>query len=74
VVRFPEGWSRSGVLRALAPQGPGDRLPGVPVGGVVAASNQVRVKLPKGAAEAWATTRTVVARIATRVPLEPDAS
>ena len=32
VVRFPEGWSRSGVLRALAPQGPGDRLPGVPVG------------------------------------------
>jgi transcription-repair coupling factor (superfamily II helicase) len=66
VVRFPEGWSRSGVLRALAPQGPGDRLPGVPIGGVVAATNQVRVKLPRGAPEAWATTRAVVERIATR--------
>ncbi len=66
VVRFPEGWSRSGVLRALAPQGPGDRLPGVPVGGVVATTNQVRIRLPRGTAEAWATTRMVVERIATR--------
>jgi hypothetical protein len=68
VVRFPEGWARSAVLRALAPAGPGDRLPGVPVGGVVAATNQVRVRLPRGTAEAWTTTRAVVERIAARVP------
>jgi transcription-repair coupling factor (superfamily II helicase) len=70
VVRFPEGWPRSAVLRALAPAGPGDRLPGVPVGGVIAASNQVRVRLPRGTSEAWVTTRAVVERIATRaVPI-----
>jgi hypothetical protein len=58
------------VLRALAPAGPGDRLPGVPVGGVIAASNQVRVRLPRGTSEAWVTTRAVVERIATRaVPI-----
>ncbi|MBX3029826.1 MAG: transcription-repair coupling factor [Chloroflexi bacterium] len=71
VVRFPDGWSRSLVLRALAPSGPGDRIPGVPIGGVTAATNQVRVKLPRGTSEAWVTTRAVVERIATRaVPTE----
>ena len=67
----PRAGRARGSLRALAPEGPGDRLPGVPVGGVVAATNQVRVKLPKGTAEAWATTRAVVERIATRA-VSPD--
>jgi transcription-repair coupling factor (superfamily II helicase) len=74
VVRFPEGWSRSSVLRALAPQGPGDRLPGVPIGGVVATTNQVRIKLPRATAEAWATTRAVVERIATRAVVDAPGS
>jgi transcription-repair coupling factor (superfamily II helicase) len=68
VLRFVEEWSRSTVLRALAPSGPGDRIPGVPIGGIVSGSNQVRVQLPKGGPEAWATTRAVVERLADRLP------
>ncbi|MEZ4597692.1 MAG: TRCF domain-containing protein [Chloroflexota bacterium] len=68
VVRFPEGWSRSGCCgrwRRLAGRPPA----GVPVGGVAAASNQSGSGCPR-APEAWATTRAVVERIATRaVPL-----
>jgi hypothetical protein len=68
VLRFGPDWSRVAALRALAPAGPGDRLPGVPVGGVHAATNQIRVRLPRGAAESWAATRAVVERLADRLP------
>ncbi len=67
VLRFGSEWSRSTVLRILAPSGPGDRLPGVPVGGVTAGTNQVRIRLPREASQAWATTRFVVERLATRL-------
>jgi transcription-repair coupling factor (superfamily II helicase) len=75
VLRFGEGWSRTETLRALSPEGPGDRLPGVPVGGVHGASNQIRVRLPRGSAEAWVTTRAVVERLAARLqrPVEEPA-
>ena len=69
VLRFPPGWSRASVMRAMAPTDPADRLPGVAVGGVAFASNQVRIRLPSGAAEAWATTRATVERLSVR--LEP---
>ncbi|MEA2623347.1 MAG: hypothetical protein QOH61_2257 [Chloroflexota bacterium] len=68
VLRFVEGWSRSAVLRALAPTSTSDRIPGVPIGGVIGGSNQVRVGLPQAGPEAWATTRAVVERLADRLP------
>jgi transcription-repair coupling factor (superfamily II helicase) len=68
VLRFGPDWSRAAVLRALAPTGPGDRVPGVPTGGIVGGSNQVRIKLPREAADAWAVTRAVVGRLASRLP------
>jgi transcription-repair coupling factor (superfamily II helicase) len=64
VLRFPPDWSRGATMRALAPDGPADRIPGVAVGGVTFASNQVRVRLPREAAAAWAATRAVVERLA----------
>ena len=70
VLRFGSDWSRSGVLRALAPAGPGDRLRGVPIGGVTAATNQVRIRLPHAAADAWETTQAVVKRLSERLPAE----
>jgi transcription-repair coupling factor (superfamily II helicase) len=68
VVRFGDDWSRSAVLRALAPEAPGDRLPGVPIGGVVGGSNQVRVQVPRGNVDAWQTTSAVIGRLADRLP------
>jgi transcription-repair coupling factor (superfamily II helicase) len=68
VIRFGDDWSRSGVLRALAPAGPGDRLPGVPIGGVVGGSNQVRVQVPRGNFDAWQATRAVIERLSDRLP------
>jgi hypothetical protein len=56
------------VLRALAPTSTSDRIPGVPIGGVIGGSNQVRVGLPQAGPEAWATTRAVVERLADRLP------
>ncbi|MDP8903882.1 MAG: transcription-repair coupling factor, partial [Chloroflexota bacterium] len=67
VVRFDEGWSRPATMRAMAPTDVGDRLPGVPAGGISYGSNQMRVRLPREAAAAWQTTRAVVERLATRM-------
>ncbi len=68
VLRFVEEWSRASVLRALAPSAPNDRIPGVPIGGIVGGSNQVRLQMPRGGPEAWATTRAVIERLADRLP------
>jgi hypothetical protein len=38
-------------------------LPGVPVGGISYGSNQMRIRLSRDAAAAWATTRAVVERL-----------
>jgi transcription-repair coupling factor (superfamily II helicase) len=72
VVRFHADWSRAATARAMAPAGPGDRVPGVPVGGISYGSNQMRVRLPRDSAAAWQTTRAVVERLAAR--LEPSAA
>jgi len=63
VVRFPPEWSRAGAMRALAPRGPGDRIPGVAVGGITFASNQIRVRLPPDPVAAWAVTGALVERL-----------
>jgi transcription-repair coupling factor (superfamily II helicase) len=67
VVRFHPDWSRAAAVRAMAPSGPGDRLPGVPAGGLTYGSNQLRVRLPRSAEDAWITTRAVVERLAKRL-------
>jgi transcription-repair coupling factor (superfamily II helicase) len=67
IVRFQADWSRSAAMRAMAPTGPSDRLPGVPVGGLTYASNQIRVRVSRDAAGAWQTTRAIVERLATRM-------
>jgi transcription-repair coupling factor (superfamily II helicase) len=69
VVRFHPDWSRSATIRAMAPTGPGDRLPNVPAGGITYASNQMRVRLPRDAGAAWQTTRAVVERLASRLEM-----
>jgi transcription-repair coupling factor (superfamily II helicase) len=73
VLRFPPDWSRGGTMRALAPDGPADRIAGVAPGGVTFASNQVRVRLPREAVAAWAATRAVVERLARRREASQDA-
>jgi len=67
IVRFQADWSRSAAMRAMAPTGPTDRVPGVPVGGVTYGSNQIRVRLSRDAEAAWLTTRAIVQRLATRL-------
>jgi transcription-repair coupling factor (superfamily II helicase) len=67
IVRFQSDWSRSATMRAMAPDGPGDRIPGVPVGGISYGSNQLRVRLSREPAAAWATTRAIVERLAKRL-------
>ncbi len=71
IVRFHSDWSRSATMRAMAPAGPGDRIPGVPVGGISYGSNQLRARLSREPAAAWATTRAIVERLARR--MEPAA-
>ncbi|CAN5684820.1 transcription-repair coupling factor [soil metagenome] len=68
VVRFGPDWSRAATMRAMAPASLDDRLPGVPAGGISYGSNQLRIRLPADAGAAWATTRAVVERLATRLP------
>ena len=67
IVRFQADWSRSAAMRAMAPTGPADRVPGVPVGGVTYGSNQMRVRLSRDAEAAWLTTRAIVERLANRL-------
>ncbi len=67
IVRFQSDWSRSAAMRAMAPTGPSDRIPGVPAGGVTYGSNQIRVRVTRGAESAWQTTRAVVERLASRM-------
>ncbi|HYI23702.1 MAG TPA: transcription-repair coupling factor, partial [Candidatus Limnocylindrales bacterium] len=67
IVRFHADWSRSAAMRAMAPTSPADRIPGVPVGGLSYGSNQMRVRLSRDPAAAWATTRAIVERLATRL-------
>ena len=67
IVRFQADWSRSAAMRAMAPTGPADRLPGVPAGGLTYGSNQIRVRVARDAATAWQTTRAIVERLATRM-------
>jgi hypothetical protein len=66
VVRFPPDWSRADAMRAMAPAGPGDRIPGVPPNGVTFATNQLRVRLPHDTTAAWTVTRAVVERLTRR--------
>jgi transcription-repair coupling factor (superfamily II helicase) len=70
VVRFGPDWSRAATIRAMAPTGPGDRIPNVPTGGIAYGSNQMRVRVARDSAAAWQTTRAVVERLAAR--LETD--
>jgi len=67
IVRFQADWSRSAAMRALAPSGPTDRLPGVPAGGLTYGSNQIRVRVARDAPTAWQTTRAIVERLASRM-------
>jgi transcription-repair coupling factor (superfamily II helicase) len=67
VVRFHPDWSRAATIRAMAPTGPSDRLPGVPAGGLTYASNQMRVRLPREGGAAWETTRAIIERLAARL-------
>ncbi len=65
VIRFPADWSRSATMRALSPVAPGrPAIPGVPPGGIIFASNQVRVRVPRDERAAWETTRSIVERLA----------
>jgi transcription-repair coupling factor (superfamily II helicase) len=67
VVRFHPDWSRSATIRAMAPTGPSDRIPGVPTGGLTYGSNQMRARLSRDPAVAWETIRAIVERLATRL-------
>ena len=67
VVRFGPDWSRAATIRAMAPTGPADRIPGVPAGGLTYGSNQMRARLSRDPAAAWETTRAIVERLATRL-------
>jgi hypothetical protein len=63
VLRFAGDWSRVATVHALAPRTPGDPIRAA-AGGITYASNQVRLRLPRVAADAWRFTRMVVERLA----------
>jgi transcription-repair coupling factor (superfamily II helicase) len=63
VLRFAGDWSRVATVHALAPRAPGDPIRAA-AGGITYASNQVRLRLPRAAADAWRFTRMVVERLA----------
>jgi transcription-repair coupling factor (superfamily II helicase) len=63
VVRFAGEWSRSATMQAMAPTGVSDPIRSA-AGGVVYASNQIRVRLPRESRDAWRLTRSVVERLA----------
>ena len=72
VVRFGEGLSRATAMRLLG--GGGAPLPGVRSGDVTFASNQVRIRLPRDAAKAWALSQAVVARLSAASTGDPSAA
>ena len=63
VVRFAGEWSRAGTARALAPVSPSDPIRGA-AGGIVYASNQLRIRLPRDPRAAWTLSVTIVERLA----------
>jgi transcription-repair coupling factor (superfamily II helicase) len=63
VVRFAGEWSRPDTMRAMAPTGPADPIRSA-AGGISYGSNQVRIRLPRDASQAWRLTRSVVERLA----------
>jgi len=60
VVRFGSGLSREEAMRLVA----GAPLPGVRPGDVTFGASQVRVRIPRDAARAWALTQAIVTRVA----------
>ena len=60
VVRFGSGLSRGEAMRLIA----GAPLPGVRPGDVTFAASQVRIRVPRDAARAWALTQAIVTRVA----------
>ncbi len=60
VVRFGSGLSRGEAMRLVA----GAPLPGVRPGDVTFAASQVRIRVPRDPARAWALTQALVARVA----------
>ena len=60
VVRFGSGLSRGEAMRLIA----GAPLPGVRPGDITFAASQVRIRVPRGAARAWALTQAIVTRVA----------
>ena len=60
VVRFGSGLSRGEAMRLVA----GAPLPGVRPGDVTFAASQVRIRIPRDPARAWALTQALVARVA----------
>jgi len=61
VVRFGSGLSRGEAMRLIA----GAPLPGVRPGDMTFAASQVRIRVPRDAARAWALTQAIVIRVAT---------
>jgi len=69
VVRFGSGLSRGEAMRLIA----GAPLPGVRPGDMTFAASQVRIRVPRDAARAWALTQAIVTRVAAaRGPSGPD--
>ena len=64
VLRFGADWSRAETMRALAPQAVDDPLRALQ-GRIRYASNQVRVRVPKGRDDGWRLTQALVERLAT---------
>ncbi len=62
VLRFGPDWSRADTMRALAPTAVDDPLRALQ-GRIRYASNQVRVRVPRDAAESWALSRLLVERL-----------
>jgi len=60
VVRFGSGLSRGEAMRLIA----GAPLPGVRPGDITFAASQVRIRVPRDAARAWALTQAIVTRVA----------
>jgi transcription-repair coupling factor (superfamily II helicase) len=65
VVRFGGGLSRATAMQLLAPGAAGGAapLPGIRLGDMTFASNQVRIRLPRDPLKGWTLTQAVVSRL-----------